>query len=159
MRLGARQVPTRRPCRRQRRKVRPGAGPPVPFPPLLPPLPRSRSLSAGRQRPLPHLTLWGQRVALRHSSFPSESCSVVSPCSGHHGQAAPVVCKYSPSAWSDAVSLQDFQAPGPVQGVVCFGQVQVPGNPGGLRRRPKRQETTDKLLAPPNHGYQSRGIL
>ena len=35
----------------------------------------------------------------------------------------------------------------------------MPGNPGGLRRRPKRQETTDKLLAPPDHGVQNGGLL
>ena len=35
----------------------------------------------------------------------------------------------------------------------------MPGNPIGLRRRPKRQENTYKLLAPPDHGRQIEGIL
>ena len=40
-----------------------------------------------------------------------------------------------------------------------FRQVQVPGHPGGLRRRPRRQAIATKLLAPPHHGSMSRRLL
>ena len=33
-----------------------------------------------------------------------------------------------------------------------IGQVQVPGNLGGIRRRPQSQATPNKLLATPDHG-------
>ena len=67
------------------------------------------------------------------------------------GQAASVACGIGGGG-----PLRDL--PGPDQILRRLGQVQVPGNPGGLRRRSKRQETTDKLLAPPEHGGQSGGV-
>ena len=49
--------------------------------------------------------------------------------------------------------------PGPDQSVRRLGQVQVSGDPRGLRRRPKLQEASDYLLVPPDHGGQSGGLL
>ena len=40
-----------------------------------------------------------------------------------------------------------------------LGQVQVPGDPRGLRCRPKLQEASDDLLTPPDHGGQSGKLL
>ena len=48
---------------------------------------------------------------------------------------------------------------GPDQSVRRLGQVQVPADPRGLRRRPKRQEDSDYLLVPPDHGGQSGRVL
>ena len=49
--------------------------------------------------------------------------------------------------------------PGPAQGVWRLGQVQVPGNPGGIRRRPQGQETTHNLLALTDHGGAGGWLL
>ena len=68
------------------------------------------------------------------------------------GQAAPLAC-----GLEGGVPLRDI--PGPDQSVRRLGQIQVTGDPEGLRRRPKRLETNDKLLAPPDRGGQSGGLL
>ena len=68
------------------------------------------------------------------------------------GQAVITACGHEGGG-----TLHDL--PGPDQSVRRLGQVQVPGDPRGLRRRPKRQEASDDLLAPPDSGSQSGRLL
>ena len=63
-------------------------------------------------------------VVLCHTSFPFKHRAVITPRSGHHGQAASVGIQQPPGVRDNAAALQDLQAPGPVQSVVHFIQVQ-----------------------------------
>ena len=79
---------------------------------------------------------------------------------GHHGLLGLVI---QPSTYHTVIGKY-FQrpvrtpqeAPVPTNAdaaeIPSYIQVQVPGNPGGIRRRAPGQGTTTKLLEPPHHG-------
>ena len=66
----------------------------------------------------------GQRVPLRHSPESLERRPVVAPCARYHPQPIPVYPEDVAVSRPHAISLQDFQAYVPVQGVIRLVKVQ-----------------------------------
>ena len=91
-------------------------------PPPLFPLPVTPS-----GRPLhPHHIEYGGRqwVDLSHASLSAEGFSVVPPQPCYHLKSLPIPAQKKEGPGTHAIFPQDFQAPGPVQGIVCLVQVQ-----------------------------------
>ena len=65
-----------------------------------------------------------QWVPLCHSSLSVEGFSVVFSCPLHHLKPLPISAEESEVPRPHAISLQDVQAPVPVQCTVCLVQVQ-----------------------------------
>ena len=72
-----------------------------------------------------HIEYGGRQwFPLCYTSLPAEGYSVVPPCPRHHLKLHPVPAEEAEGPGPHAISLQDVQSHGPVQGNVCLVQVQ-----------------------------------
>ena len=65
-----------------------------------------------------------QRVPLRHASIPAEGFSLLPSHPIHHLDPLPVTAKEAEGPGTHTIYLQDIQAHGHIQGVLCLVQVQ-----------------------------------
>ena len=65
-----------------------------------------------------------QWVALGDPPLSAEGCSVVLSRLHHHLQPLPVTSEEAKGPGTCAITLQDTQVPGPVQGILCHEHVQ-----------------------------------
>ena len=66
----------------------------------------------------------GERISLNHSTISLKCLPVVAACPCHHCQPPTIRLKEPIGLGAQAVTIQDLNAPGPLQGVVRLVQVQ-----------------------------------